>query len=805
MRVNTSGSLRSPIGHGLVVATALALLIAVAVALLSYLSHAKFASLYEEIQRSSHQALALEVAGVAQRGLALGLPLRALDSLDEAARRALSGQDGAVAVRIVDDRGADVAGAGRPLSERTARAAADQLARLGLFGGGAMSGDLETGGERAILQPLTSSFGTAVGGVVVVYDGARVENDLLSTRSRQVQRGIAAVAVGTIAAFAISLGFGAWRRRRRHEPGERTPGRIGLKDGAALVVALVLTGLAFVTAQDFERALEPRLDQKVGVVASQIAAQVARAVDSGIPLDRIVGFDDLVEATRRDHPEIVGIAVVPASRSVDGEDATRVWRAIEVGGETIGAIEAQVVPGYIARRLGEIRGEVVVILLASFFLTLELVRAVSGADAGRAGAETTSSETSRPRGPEAVRLPLFLFFFATELSRSFLPMYARDLYDPNSWLRPDVAIAAPFTVYLFLVAVLTPVAGVFATRFGSRVVFLAGLVPTALGLAMSAEAQTVSELTAWRCVNALGFALVTIAALDHISRSTGLTRRAEGMALYTAAFVTAGLCGASVGGVLADRIGPQTTLLVAAALSLVAALVALLALPGRDHVGGGASRIPSLGDFGRVLRNRGFQVLVAFAAAPTQLLTTGYVFFAVPLLLDAAGYTTLVIGQVLVVYFVAIILVGVAAARRVDRSSAHVPVVAIGLVISGSSATIPFVVGSSDYLHAWVALSVGLVGLGQALCVPAQGALVLIAADREGADRRTTAISAYRVLERVGSVAGPLAAATLAIGLGYATAAAGLGVIVFSCALLFLVGARTDPRDEAMARTEPSA
>ena len=386
------------------------------------------------------------------------------------------------------------------------------------------------------------------------------------------------------------------------------------------------------------------------------------------------------------------------------------------------------------------------------------------------------------RDSSDVRMPLFLFFFATELPRSFLPLYARDLYAPVPGLSYEAAIALPIAAYLALVALLTPVAGMAIGRFGVRRLFLLGLVPTALGLAMSAQAVDVLELTLWRCLNAAGFALCTISALDYIAQTSSKQGRTRGMAVYTAAFVTAGLCGSAIGGILADRLGFGPTFLIATGLSLFAALLvfgsfrdAVARAP--DQFGAGRKSWPKISELFHAVSPR-LGLLMVIAAIPTQLLTTGFVFYATPMLLDAAGYGPAVIGRVLMIYFLVIILLNGPAARLADRLNLHALLTAFSLLLSATAATIPWLTGGTEG-HVWaVAVAIGLVGLAHAVGLPSKGALLLREAEAVGGERQTLAISIYRLVERIGSVSGPLLAAWLGGLFGFASAILIMGLYV---------------------------
>jgi len=401
------------------------------------------------------------------------------------------------------------------------------------------------------------------------------------------------------------------------------------------------------------------------------------------------------------------------------------------------------------------------------------------------GAEPGAPAVLREARPNHIRLPLFVFFFATELCRSFLPIFARDLYEPLPGLSYAVAIALPVAAYLFLVAVLTPLAGSLSDRYGNRRLFLMGLVPTAIGLGLTAFATDLIQLTIYRGINAVGFALTTIAALSYIARTTTSRTRAEGMAIYTAAFVTAGLCGTSIGAILAERVGYGPTFLIAAAIAVLSAGMVYLNLR-QDAAPTGGRQALTLSDFGRVLTSGRFLLLILVAAIPTQMLTTGYLFYGTPMMLNTAGVSTSLIGQVMMVYFIVMIVLGVPIARLADRLNRHRLFAVSGLVLAGIASGLPYAVTDFD-LTVVTAVSVGLVGVAHAMCISSQGAILLQEAEVIGGDRQTASISAYRVLERIGAVAGPIVVSWLAVRQGFAEAVLFIGAYVAVCGLLFAI------------------
>ncbi len=384
--------------------------------------------------------------------------------------------------------------------------------------------------------------------------------------------------------------------------------------------------------------------------------------------------------------------------------------------------------------------------------------------------------------PTDVRLPLFIFFFATELSRPFLPLFAGDLPQDVPWVSQGIAIALPMTSYVLVSALLTPVAGAWTDRYGPKTLFLAGLVPTALSLVGQGLADTLTALILWRAVEGIGFALVSIAALGYIQTVTTEDNRARGSVTYTAAFVTAGICGTLIGGILADRIGYGPTILLGAGLAGVAALIVhsemeRVAPPG--HKGGPLKVV----DFARVFANLPFVSCALGLSFGAQFLAAGYLYYMVPLMMADAGLSLSAIGRVMMLAFLTNIVVSRLAAPVADRRHSHGTFAAGGLVIAGGAATIPML-----WPDFWgITASVILVGIGQAISTPSRGALMLRDCGCIDGVLPSSAVSMFRLVERCGAVAGPVAAAALVGWVGYDGAAGIIGGMVTAGAVIYAI------------------
>jgi predicted MFS family arabinose efflux permease len=391
------------------------------------------------------------------------------------------------------------------------------------------------------------------------------------------------------------------------------------------------------------------------------------------------------------------------------------------------------------------------------------------------------SPTESGKGIAGIRIALFLFMMAEELSRSFLPLYVRDLYTPVAGLSETLVMGLPIGLFMLLVALFTPFAGAWADRFGCRRTLLLGTLPAVAGFVGTAFAQTLVELLLWRGACALGYAVMFIAAQGFIARHTGRQDRARGMAQFVAAVIVAGLCGAPIGGMLADHFGYRATFLVSALLAMAAVAAVATLLPA-ERPEQAERRAVTLRDYALLLANPRFVALLAFSSIPTKLMLTGYLFYLVPVYLHGLGETPAAIGRVMMCYGLLIVLLGPWVSRAADRTGRHALFAGIGGLIGGTGTLLVL----QQPGVAAVLAGVAALGVAHALNNATQLALVPELARAECARiGRTSVFAVYRLLERGGSVLGPLLAAALADRFGPQTALGALGLLGLVSGLAF--------------------
>ena len=383
------------------------------------------------------------------------------------------------------------------------------------------------------------------------------------------------------------------------------------------------------------------------------------------------------------------------------------------------------------------------------------------------------------------RIPLFIFSFAEELQKSFLPLFVKEVYEPVPYLTEEVAIGLPIAFFMGIIALATPFAGGWADKYGSRRIFVIGLIPAVAGYIGCAAATTIYELVAWRSATALGYAMITISCQGYIAAIVTRENRAKGMAVFVGVLMSASMCGTAIGGILADRIGYRLVFVLAAVFALVAGAIAyrMLVADGDTIVTKTKQKGGVFRKLGAVFANMRFVAIVFLAAIPAKIILTRFLYFIVPLYLFSLGSSTAETGRIMMIYPVIVIALGPAASWAADRLGNMMWMLLVGCFASGMG-----LVFFNDWASVWgVVLMVIVMGSAHAFTKAPQIAFVMevCEADMEKVGR-TTVLGLLRTMERIGSVLGPIIAATLVGIFGYEQAIMYMGLIISGSAILFL-------------------
>lgn len=231
-----------------------------------------------------------------------------------------------------------------------------------------------------------------------------------------------------------------------------------------------------------------------------------------------------------------------------------------------------------------------------------------------------------------IRVALFLYAAAVEVSASFLPVYARDAAAPE-WLSADAAAVAPLVLYLIVIAALSPFAGRLVRRFGARNLFLLSVPPTAAGLIAMGLSESVIAIAFWRGFIASLFALATISCQEYALRSSPDRESSRPIGAFVTVVFGGVFCGSAMGGVVAGRFGFEFAFLFGALLALGAGLLSFFTMRG-EAGDSDPQREQLITPPTKATGGLRFWLLLIGVAAPMSAATAIVVWYLTPLMLS---------------------------------------------------------------------------------------------------------------------------------------------------------------------------
>ena len=396
--------------------------------------------------------------------------------------------------------------------------------------------------------------------------------------------------------------------------------------------------------------------------------------------------------------------------------------------------------------------------------------------------------TLYPQSAMQIRIPLFLFIFSEELSRSFLPIFVAKYSPVDAFVSSEFLIGFPITLFMLVVAAVTPIGGGLVDRFGARRVFLAGLGFAILGYIGIFFVQGYYDFLLWRALGGVGYGLLYIAAQVWVTERTVAERRAQGMAVFTGAIFTGAICGPPIGSIMADRIGYEATFLISAVICVIAAIIVYQVLTEGESTT--AKRKSSLGrrEWGILLTDSKFLAVTLLAAVPSKMVLTGFLFYLVPLYLSDLGNAPAAIGWAIMLYGVATVSCTSVFSRFADRTQNYPMMVLVGGMLPGIGCAMGlFQAGIGATLS--VVVAVVALGIGHSMSLTSQLTIIQKLAEYY-ADKMGPAsvVAAFRLVERGGLVLGPIVAGGLVVAFGYQGAMIGIGVTVLISISLYAAG-----------------
>lgn len=357
----------------------------------------------------------------------------------------------------------------------------------------------------------------------------------------------------------------------------------------------------------------------------------------------------------------------------------------------------------------------------------------------------------------------FLAVFLENLTYSFLPSFMQ-----NAAVQSGMSVSwatAPFTAYYLCFALTLIPAGHIADRRGPKTMIWLGAVIASLSVLSLIMPLDILSLTVLRGLAGIGQAMLFIGVQSYILAVAPPEKKTQGAAIIVFGFQGGMIAGMAIGSLLVVYLQPRGVFLLSAGIGMATALYSILLIPRDSYVRMGAFRLTEAigrvaSDLGRVVRDFDFLRTMFCIGVPAKAILTGAMTFAIPLLLVRQGYRQEEIGQILMLYGIGVVAASIYASRLVDRTGNTETVLFWGASGSGIGLVLIGLGGSSGIAEGTLSTLVvvfGVVVVGAAHgCINAPVVTHVAHSElgrRIGANSATTA---YRFLERLGHIAGPL-------------------------------------------------
>ena len=644
------------------------------------------------------------------------------------------------------------------------------------------------GGYRLTI-PLR--YKAPVGWLVVDIDGKRIDaatDDFLRLSSMLLAA--ACLVAGLILAGRLGL-----------LTGQRA---VGMSLSGMTKMLLIIIGTAQVlyacgTLALFDTYVKQAARTKADILAEATGRDFEYLIHKGVDIASLRGKDQALEQLLAANNELAGARLllpdgspiasaghVPDTSLSVEKSLNTYWPSRFRQKQEVLRLQLALQPQAITARISALALDLGASLLISFLLLLELSKLL-GLIALRTlphdTAVTAREGTHRSRAVQALRAAGFVFFLGYDMGISFIPLLARQLYEPLLGLSRDVAIGLPISAEMVSAGFALLFSGGFSLRYGWQKVFAAGTLAAALGLLMGGMATSLHVLILGRVAAGFGFGLVLMAGQIG---TLGKANAGAGLTSVFAGIFSGSICGSAAGAMLADHISFQAVLGTAACTILLALFTVMLGRESEDETGQASTGQPApplthmFAGCIQLLQDRRMHLVLLLVGIPAAMCLTGFLHYLLPLRLANAHVDQSDIGRIFMLYGLCFITAGPLLGRWIDHRKDK----SLFLTLTGLLSGITLLVAAEATSLTGAAAAVITLGLAQCLAAPASMICVLTLASAQRLGREKTA-SVYRGLERMGQVAGPVVFG-LAIGVMAPSSALMLmGSIVCVLALLF--------------------
>lgn len=522
---------------------------------------------------------------------------------------------------------------------------------------------------------------------------------------------------------------------------------------------------------------------KTKALADSLGERLNSIVLFGLNITEIEGLDQVLYDYQRLNPEISG-----AGLSVDGivkihtdnDKVGRQWTSdrrdyeyvvnlTPPGGRDIRiavAMPSNIVYRQILRSVKNFAAVFVASAFAAGFF-LQLAGSMRRVRAPNEPAADSRTDLDIEESNLKLVKPVFFIAIVSEhLSYAFLPQFMYRVVESSGMY--EGAVSLIFMVYYLCFALSLVPAGHFAQHFSPRPLMFIGMSLVAFGLGLLVLNPDFFVVLAARAISGIGQGMLFIGVQSYILGTASENRKTRGAGIIVFGFQGGMISGMAIGSLLVAQMGPEGVFALASLMAALMAIYVVAVVPKAskqallDSRQGGSLRV-LFHDLSKVLQDIDFLRTMFLVGVPAKAVLTGVVIFGLPVLMTQAHYVQEDIGQILMIYAGAVVLSSEYASRSVDQSGQTGSALFFGTVLSGAGLVMIGLMGwspladqaSGTFMTLLLIAGVAVVGIAHGFI---NAPVVTHVANSEiaAATGETSATAAYRFLERIGHVAGPL-------------------------------------------------
>ncbi|MBF0471214.1 MAG: MFS transporter [Gammaproteobacteria bacterium] len=435
---------------------------------------------------------------------------------------------------------------------------------------------------------------------------------------------------------------------------------------------------------------------KTEALSNALAQRIEAILQLGVNLDDVSGINSAFSDYKENNPEINEIVLIKGEevrfatmdervgqRYQPMEDSYEYRQQLQQGrGDASGWDLAITIPISIVRDAIMSRlNEFLVLMLACGLISWIFLDAGTGLTQWVTHREQHSehqglSGSGFEVGLQLVKPAYFLIVFTSALPVSFLPQLVTTLAAEST---TGIASATlPFTIFYFIFAATLIPAGRYAEKVDLKKMMAIGFAAELIGLLFIAASDSYWFLTLGRAFSGFAQGIFLIGLNSYTLSITPREHRTKGAAVKVNGRNAALIAGTSIGALLYAYIDYQTIFFVAVAISMVGILYLWQLVPNvQDLIA--TSDVSSLRkgkgnnlkeDLVAVVKDGEFLKTLIFVGLVGKMAITGVIMFAIPLILSGRGVASEDIGQSIMLYYVASIVITRFASQQVDASGA---------------------------------------------------------------------------------------------------------------------------------------